>query len=86
MFQSIECPECKRLPLFDFDFENNHCIFKLKCHNKQFEEISLDKFMNLFKEISSNFLLWHLYLIKQSLLSKSISNNGNFLHSGHSIF
>ncbi len=46
MYPNIECPKCKRLPLFDFDFENNHCIIKLKCHNKQFEEISLDKFMN----------------------------------------
>ena len=44
MLQSIECPKCKRLPLFDIDFQNNHCLIKYKCHNNQFEEISLDRF------------------------------------------
>ena len=46
MLQSIECPECKRLPFFDIDFQNNHCLIKYKCHNNKFEEISLDKFIN----------------------------------------
>ena len=44
MIQSIECPECKRLPLFDIDYQNNKCSIIFKCHNKKFEEISLDKF------------------------------------------
>ena len=46
MLQRIECPECKRLPLFYVVFQNNHCLIKYKCHNKQFEEISFDKFIN----------------------------------------
>ena len=46
MFQNIECPECKRFPFFDINFENNDCLIKCKCHNKKFKEISLNKFMN----------------------------------------
>ena len=36
MFQNInvECPECKRFPLFDIKFENNDCLIKHQCHNK----------------------------------------------------
>ena len=46
MFQNIniECQECKRFPLFDIKFENNDCLIKYQCHNKKFEEISLNKF------------------------------------------
>ena len=51
MLQNIECSECKRLPLFDIDFENNKCSIIFKCHNKKFEDISLEKFKDFLQPI-----------------------------------
>ena len=44
----IKCPECNIFPLFDFNFEKNDYSIKYQCHNKNMEEISLDKFTNFF--------------------------------------
>ena len=47
---NIKCPQCKQLPLFYFIINNsNNLLIKYKCHKKDFDEISLNNFKNVFE-------------------------------------
>ena len=47
---NIKCPECEEFPFFNLNFINENILkIEYKCHNQNYQEISIDNFFQYFK-------------------------------------
>ena len=57
-FINIKCPQCKQLPLFNCILDkSNNLLIKYKCHNKDFDDISLNNFKNNLESFDCKILM-----------------------------